>query len=70
LKRLYKKLTLNNPQGVEELHSQYVSYQKLGREELLFMGSLFEKIDHKELNHLNFNSFKKNSVKYCLKELE
>jgi hypothetical protein len=34
------------------------------------MGVLFEKIDHKELNHLNFTNFKANSLKYCWKELE
>jgi hypothetical protein len=34
------------------------------------MGALFEKIDHKDLNNLNFESFKRNAVKYCWKELE
>lgn len=34
------------------------------------MGVLFEKIDHKELNHLNYGNFRSNALKYCWKELE
>jgi len=52
---------------MKELHSQYVSYQLLEREELHFMGVLFEKIDHKELNNLNFTNFKASALKYCWK---
>ena len=47
LKGLFKKLTAKNPPEFNELHSQYVSYQYLSREELGFMGVLFEKIDYK-----------------------
>ncbi len=47
-----------------------MSYQCLSREELGFMGVLFEKIDYKELNSLNYQTFRKNSLKFCTKELE
>ena len=67
---LFRKLTQNNPPHMKELHSQYVSYQQLAREELHFMGVLFEKIDHKELNNLDYDNFRSNSLKYCWAELE
>jgi len=34
------------------------------------MGILFEKVDHKELNNLNYENFRMNSLKYCWDELE
>lgn len=63
-------MTLSNPAEVKNLDSQYVSYEELIREELLLMGVLFEKLDHKELNHLDFGSFQHNAVKHCWKELQ
>jgi hypothetical protein len=34
------------------------------------MGALLEKMDHQELNRLDFIHFKFNVAKYCWKELE
>lgn len=34
------------------------------------MGTLFEKLDHEELNNLNIDQFKLHAAKYCFKELE
>lgn len=60
-------MTYKNPSEVEKLDSQYVSYQELTKEELVLMGSLFEKIDHKNLSNLDFGQFKLNVAKYCWK---
>ena len=41
LRNLFHKMTSKNPEGVNNLDSQYVSYQELGKEELILMGVLF-----------------------------
>jgi hypothetical protein len=66
---LFKKLTQHNPGCLKEVHSQYVSYEELNRAELRVMGTLFERIDHRELPHLNFSRFRRNVLELCQEEL-
>lgn len=62
---LFDKLIKHNPASLKEVRSRYVSYESLTKGELRVVGKFFEKIDPKELSHLNCERFKYNILSIC-----